>query len=328
MNILVIGGTRFVGRTLVETAIGQGHSLTLFNRGKSNPDLFPDTERITGDRDNDIELLKGRKWDVAVDTCGYVPRIVKKSAEILKDSVNQYIFISTLNVYADFSKRGIDENSPLGKMEDEKVEDVTGETYGPLKVLCEKVVREIYPERSTTLRCGLIVGPYDPTDRFTYWPARVQRGGEILCPSPPHMQVQFIDARDLADFILWSAEKKKFGEYNTTGPEKELTMQEFLDRCNAQTENKASMTWVSEEFITSNEVGHIPMWTPKDWRGIFEVNVTKGIRAGLKFRPIDKTITETLAWHATRPADYEMKVGLKPEKEIDLLAKWHDSEKK
>ena len=328
MKILIIGGTRFVGRTLAETAIKHGHELTLFNRGKSNPDLFPDIERIAGDRDHDLQLLKGSKWDVVVDTCGYVPRVVKKSAEALRHSVERYIFISTLNVYADFSNSGIDEESALGTMEDETVEEVTGETYGPLKVLCENVVKQIYPERSAILRCGLIVGPHDPSDRFTYWPVRLQSGGEVLVPSPPDMQVQFIDARDLADFVLHLAAKQSIGIFNTAGPEKRLRMDEFLNICNRQTGNKASMTWVSEEFIIGNDVGHIPMWTPTEWRGIFEVNCTKAMNAGLEFSPVEETIRDTLAWHATRPIDYEMKVGLKCEKEQELLAKWHGSTRK
>jgi 2'-hydroxyisoflavone reductase len=328
MKILVIGGTRFLGRTLVETALKQEHELTLFNRGKSNPGLFPDVERITGDRNTDLELLHGRKWDIVVDTCGYVPRIVKKSAEMLKDSVERYIFISTINVYADYSKPGIDENSRLGKIEHETVEEVTGETYGPLKVLCENALKQLYPERFILLRCGLIVGPYDPTDRFTYWPVRVQRRGEILCPSPPDMQVQFIDARDLAHFILYLAKNRASGVFNTTGPAEKLTMQEFLDTCNAHTGDRASLTWVSEEFITNNEMDHIPMWTPMQWRGIFEVNCTKAISSGLKFRPLRETLRDTLAWHSTRPVDYELKVGLKPEKEKELLEKWRDSIKR
>lgn len=328
MKILVIGGTRFVGRTLVETALKQGHTLTLFNRGKSNPVLFPDVEKIRGDRDNDLELLKGRNWDIAVDTCGYFPRVVGKSVDMLKDSVDRYIFVSTLNVYADFSKPDIDENYPLGRIEDETVEKVTGESYGPLKVLCENAVKERFPDRSIVLRCGLIVGPYDPTDRFTYWPVRINQGGEVLVPSPPDMQVQFIDARDLADFILRSSAERESGVYNTTGPAKRLSMQEFFDVCVAETVNKTSLTWVSEEFIISNDVGHIPMWTPTDWRGIFAANCTKAINKGLRFRPISETVRDTLAWHATLPADYEMKVGLRPQKEKELLAKWHGSEKK
>lgn len=313
---------------MVETALKQGHELTLFNRGQTNPGLFPDVENLKGDRDKDLDILKGRKWDVVADTCGYVPRIVKKSAELLTNSVELYIFISTINVYADFSKSGIDEESPLARMKDESIEEVTGETYGPLKALCENVVKETYPKRSTILRCGLIVGPYDPTDRFTYWPVRVKHGGEVLAPSPPHMQVQFIDATDLAHFILHLSNKRLSGVFNTTGPAQRLTMQDFLDTCNSIIGNKAALTWVGEEFITSNEVDHIPMWTPKNWRGIFEANCTKAIAAGLLFRPIDQTIGETLEWHATRPPDYELRVGLKPDKERELLKKWHVTSKK
>ena len=328
MKILVIGGTRFLGRTFVETAFKVGHELTLFNRGKSNPDLFPEAEKITGDRDSNMTRLQGRSWDIAVDTCGYVPRIVRKSAEMLKDSVERYVFISTINVYAEYDKPEINEDSPLGKIEDDTAEEVTGETYGPLKVLCENAVKQCFPRNSIILRCGLVVGPHDPTDRFTYWPVRVQKGGEVLVPSPPHMQVQFIDARDLALFILSLAENRANGAFNTAGPSEKLTMREFLNACNVQTGGKASLTWVSEEFITGNDVDHIPMWTPKEWRGIFEVDCARAINAGLEFRPLGKTIMDTLKWHDTRPHDYELKVGLKPGKEEELLKKWRDSTQK
>jgi 2'-hydroxyisoflavone reductase len=323
MRILVIGGTMFLGRTFVETAIGEGHELTLFNRGKTNPVLFPGIEQLKGDRDRDLSVLENREWDVAVDTCGYVPRIVKKSADLLKNSVEQYIFISTISVYADFSKSGIHEGSQLGTIEDETVEQVTNETYGPLKVLCENAVEETYPGRATILRCGLIVGPYDPTDRFTYWPVRIQQGGEILAPSPPHMQVQFIDATDLAQFLLLLAKNKTNGIFNTTGPARKLTMQEFLNKCISVTGSKVlSLTWVSEEFIKNNDVDHIPMWTPAEWRGIFEADCTKAIHAGLSFKATELTIEETLMWHATRPSDYELKVGPTPDQERELLKKW------
>jgi len=328
MKILVIGGTRFLGRTLVETALKQGHELTLFNRGQTNPELFADVERLKGDRHGDLNALKGRKWDVVVDTCGYVPRIVRKSVDLLTDSVELYVFISTISVYADFSKSGINEESPLARMKDESIEEVTNESYGPLKVLCENIVKNVYAKRSTILRCGLVVGPYDPTDRFTYWPVRIMQGGEVLAPSPPHMQVQFIDATDLAHFILHVSNKRISGIFNTTGPAQKLTMQEFLSTCNTVTGNRAALTWVSEEFITSNEVDHMPVWTPKDWRGIFEANCTKAIDAGLLFTPIEQTIRATLEWHATRPPDYELKVGLKPDKERELLKKWRAASKK
>ena len=313
---------------MVETALKQGHELTLFNRGQTNPELFADVERLKGDRHGDLNALKGRKWDVVVDTCGYVPRIVRKSVDLLTDSVELYVFISTISVYADFSKSGINEESPLARMKDESIEEVTNESYGPLKVLCENIVKNVYAKRSTILRCGLVVGPYDPTDRFTYWPVRIMQGGEVLAPSPPHMQVQFIDATDLAHFILHVSNKRISGIFNTTGPAQKLTMQEFLSTCNTVTGNRAALTWVSEEFITSNEVDHMPVWTPKDWRGIFEANCTKAIDAGLLFTPIEQTIRATLEWHATRPPDYELKVGLKPDKERELLKKWRAASKK
>ena len=196
-----------------------------------------------------------------------------------------------------------------------------------MKVLCENVVNETYCDRATVLRCGLIVGPYDPTDRFTYWPVRIQQGGEVLAPSPPRMQVQFIDASDLAHFILLLAEKRIGGTFNTTGPAERMSMQEFLETCSDVTGNKASLTWVSEEFITSNDAGHIPVWTPDEWRGIFQADCTKAIRAGLTFRPLEQTIEKTLNWHATRPSDYELRVGLKPDKEMELLKKWHAIDK-
>jgi 2'-hydroxyisoflavone reductase len=323
MKILVLGGTRFLGRTFVQTALEQGHELTLFNRGQTNPDLFPDVERLSGDRDSDLSVLKGSKWDVVLDTCGYVPRIVKKSAQLLVDSVEQYIYISSISVYADFSKAGLNEDSPLGTLKDETVEEVNNETYGPLKVLCENAVNEIYPARAAILRCGLIVGPYDTTDRFTYWPVRIGQGGEVLAPSPPLMQVQFIDAGDLAYFILLLAANRISGTFNTTGPAERMSMQGFLETCNGVTGSKASLTWVSEEFITGNDAGHIPVWTTKDWRGIFQADCSKAIKAGLSFRSLEKTIEDTLKWHATRPPDYELKVGLKPDIEKRLLDKWH-----
>lgn len=324
---MVLGGTRFLGRTFVENALEQGHELTLFNRGQTNPDLFLNVEKLKGDRDGDLALLRGRKWDVALDTCGYVPRIVGKSARLLVDSVEQYIFISSISVYADFSKAGLNEESALGKLEDQTIEQVTNDTYGPLKVLCEHAVNEIYSGRATILRCGLIVGPYDPTDRFTYWPVRIQRGGEVLAPSPPQAQVQFIDASDLAYFILLLAKKRTEGIFNTTGPAEKISMEQFLNKCNDVVGDKASLTWVSEEFITGNDAGHIPVWTPKDWRGIFQADCTRALRAGLTFRPLVQTIKNTLDWHATRPAEYELKVGLKPDQERDLLKKWHAASK-
>lgn len=322
MKILVLGGTKFLGRTFVETALSKGHEITLFNRGKTNPDIFPEAEHLIGNRDSDLKPLRGRRWDAVVDTCGYVPRIVRKSAELLTDSVGHYTFISSLNAYSDFSKPGVDENYPLATIDDETVEEVTGETYGPLKVLCEKAAERAMPGKVLTLRCGLIVGKYDPSDRFTYWPVCINQGGEVLAPSPPEQQTQFIDARDISDFILIMAERKQTGIFNTVGPNYILTMQQLLDKCNKITGNKSNFTWVSEEFLIENET-FPPLWLPKKWVGLSQVSNQKAISAGLTFISLAETIKDTLSWHTTRPKDYKLKTGLTTEREKELLSTWH-----
>jgi 2'-hydroxyisoflavone reductase len=218
MEILVIGGTVFLGRALVEAALEKDHRVTLFNRGKSNPECFPEVEKLLGDREIDLSILEGRSWDVVVDTCGYVPRVVRKSAELLADAVEHYTFISTVSVYADLSTPHNDEHAAVGKIEDETIEKVTGETYGPLKALCEQAVMKAMPDRVLVVRPGLIVGPHDPSDRFTYWVQRVSRGGEVLAPKPASMPVEFIDVRDLAEWILRMVEIRETGIYNAVGP--------------------------------------------------------------------------------------------------------------
>lgn len=324
--MLILGGTRFLGRNLVEAAIGKGYEITIFTRGKTNPHLFPEVEHLKGDRDSELKHLQGRRWDVVVDTCGYVPRVVKKSAALLADSVEHYTFISSINAYADLSKPGIDEGSPLATIDDKTVEEVTGETYGPLKVLCEKEAEQAMPRRVLVLRCGLIVGPHDPSDRFTYWPIRISKGGEVLVPSPPDRQLQFVDVRDLAEFVLGMVERRRTGIFNITGPAHPLTMRDFLEKCNEVTGHTACLTWVSERFIVENEA-IMPVWVPQGWAGMFQVNCEKAIAAGLNFRPLDDTIRDTLTWHATRPIDYELKVGPRPEREHELLQAWHQQEK-
>ena len=199
MKLLILGGTVFLGRHLVEAAQARGHQLTLFNRGQHNPELFAGVEKLRGDRSGDLSALRGRRWDAVIDTCGYIPRIVRASAELLADAVDHYTFVSSLSVYADTSRPGIDESAPVGQLADETVEDITGETYGPLKALCEQAAGRALPGRVLTVRPGLIVGPHDPTDRFTYWPVRVARGGALLAPGRPERRVAFVDVRDLAE---------------------------------------------------------------------------------------------------------------------------------
>jgi len=324
VKVLIIGGTRFLGRHLVDSALVRGHAVTLFNRGKSNPDLFPQIETLIGDREHDLDKLSGRTWDAVIDTCGYFPRIVRLATASLERSVGRYVFISSISLYADVSKIGINESHPVGKIEDETIEEITGESYGPLKALCEKAVLDLYGDRGLVIRPGLIVGPNDLTDRFTYWPVRVARGGEVLAPEKPSVPVQIIDVRDLADFIIRMIEAKSSGTYNATGPDYELTLGAILDACKQVSGSDAIFKWASAEFLKQNNVvewSDMPVWVPDNAenQGFSRVDVSKALKAGLKFRALADTVRDTLAWANTRPADYEWRAGLKPEREQELL---------
>lgn len=330
MDILILGGTVFLGRAIVEEALSHGHKVTLFNRGKSNPDLFPGVENLIGDRDSDISALEGRRWDLAIDTCGYVPRIVGQSARLLSNAIDHYTFISSVSVYADFSKPDIDENSPVGTIEDESTEEITGETYGPLKALCEQEVLKALPNRSLVIRPGLIVGPHDTSDRFTYWVLRVSEGGEVLVPNPADLPVEFIDVRDLAKWTLIMAEKRATGTFNAIGPGQPLGMEQFLDTCKVISEIDASFSWVDGEFLLNNEVApwtDMPMWIPSEqpeFAGFFAVSGERALEAGLNYRPIVSTIQDTLVWAKSRPEKDEMKAGISRERERQLLKLWKD----
>ncbi|HEV2473120.1 MAG TPA: SDR family oxidoreductase [Chthonomonadales bacterium] len=327
MDLLILGGTVFLGRSLVQSALSRGHSVTLFNRGIHNPDLFPQVEKLRGDRTRDLAALSERKWDRVVDTCAYTPRAARLAAQKLRDRCGHYTLISSISVYADFSAPGLRENSPVGTLQDETVEEVTGETYGPLKALCELVVMECFPDRSLIVRPGLIVGPHDETDRFTYWPARLARGGEVLCPAPREAPVQIIDVRDLADWTLNLVERGDVGTYNATGPERVLTMEALLEQCAESTGGSARLTWVDESFLLEQGVQpwtELPLWVPRDgsYAGICRTDCSKAIAAGLRFRPLSETVLDTLAWCRSRPADYDLKAGLSAEKEHHLLQAW------
>ncbi len=323
MKILIIGGTRFLGRHLVNSARARGHEVTLFNRGQTNPNLFGQVDKIQGDREKDLDQLSGQ-WDAVIDTCGYFPRIVRMSAEALKGKVENYVFISSISAYADFKKIGINESDPVGKIEDETMEEITGESYGPLKALCEKAVQEVFGMDSLIIRPGLIVGPHDPTDRFTYWPVRVARGGTILAPEKPDVPIQIIDVRDLADFIIELIQQNVSGIFNATGPNHELTLGAMLDTCKLVSASDAKFKWATVEFLNQNQVApwsDMPVWVPDapEDAGFSRVDISKAIRAGLKFMPLETTIHDTLEWEKSRPSDHEWRAGLKPEREKDLL---------
>jgi 2'-hydroxyisoflavone reductase len=324
MKILILGGTRFLGRHLVDSALVRGHVVTLFNRGRANPDLFPQVQTIRGDREKDLDRLSGQTWDAVIDTCGYFPRIVRMSAEALRDSAGSYVFISSISVYADFSKIGVNENDAVGVIRDETIEEITGESYGPLKALCEQAVQEVFDARALIVRPGLIVGPHDPTDRFTYWPVRVARDGEVLAPVGPDVFTQVIDARDLSDFIIHLIEEKVAGTFNATGAAGSLTFGELLETCQQVSGSEATIRWTSAEFLAQHQVApwsDLPAWLPDDGEdaGFAHVDVSKAIATGLTFRPLAETVRDTLAWAAARPADHEWRAGLTPERERELL---------
>jgi len=322
MKILIIGGTIFVGRHLVDAALARRRQVTLFNRGEHNADLFPQVEKLHGDRTKSLEALKDRRWDAVIDTCGYVPRVVRESAAFLKDAVGLYVFISSISVYADFSLPGLNESSPVGTLADEGVEEVNNETYGPLKAMCEQAAEEEMPGRTLIIRPGLIVGPHDPSDRFTYWVLRVDRGGLVLAPGPKERAMQIIDARDLAAWIIRMIEKSEKGVYNAVGPERPLSMERFLADCKKVAASDARFEWASEEFILANKV-HVPVWAPKSAEGISSVNIAKALSKKIHFSPLSQTIAETLLWAKQRPKDARLRVEVSPEKEKELLDAWH-----
>lgn len=324
---MILGGTRFLGRHLVEAALEGGHRVTLFNRGLSGPGLFPEVERLVGDRDGDLSVLRGRRWDAAIDTCGYVPRVVRASAGLLADAVDLYVFVSSISAYSEPVAPGSDEEAPVEELPDPSVEEVTGETYGGLKVLCERAAEEEMPGRVLNVRPGLIVGPHDPTDRFTYWPRRISRGGEVLAPDGPELPVQFVDARDLAGWIIGMCEERRVGTYNATGPDYALTMGRLLEECEIASRADAELVWVPEGFLEERGVEpytEMPLWVPREHAGLQAVDCGKAIEAGLSFRPVPDTIRDVLEWDLTRPVDPEPGAGLRPERERELLRAWRE----
>ncbi len=326
MKLLILGGTVFLGRHLVEAALAAGHQVTLFNRGQHNAELFPQVEKLRGNRDGDLSALQGRQWEAVIDTCGYVPRIVKSSAELLANLTRHYTFISSISVYGDYKTLNIDETYPVGTLKDETIEQITGESYGPLKALCEQAAEKAMPGRVLNIRPGLIVGPHDPTDRFTYWPVRIAKGGEVLAPCRPEYPTQIIDVRDLAQWTLKMVEKEKTGVYNATGPNYELTLGKLFDGCKVLSKSDARFVWMNDKFLTENKVTpwtEVTLWVPEasDNVGFSAVNCQKAFSASLAFRPLADTIRDTLAWDASRPSDTQRR-GLKPEREGELLQAW------
>lgn len=323
MNLLILGGTKFVGRHMTAGALERGHHVTLFNRGKTNPGLFPSAEHIEGDRDGGLDVLRGRTWDAVIDVNGYFARLVAESANLLADAAARYIFISTLSVYADFTKDGQDENAPLATPQDPNAEEITGETYGGLKVLCEQAVQAAFDHRSLVLRLGYVVGPYDHTDRWTSWIRRVSKGGEMLAPGKPDLPIQFIDARDVARFAMDALERQTRGVYNLTGPAKQLTWGELFDQAKAVLGADTTFTWVNEDFTIRHGVneGDLPMFPLGGEHGVMTFDNRRALQVGLRFRSLPDTIRDTFEWDRAhgKPITW-----LDPRREAELLHVCHN----
>jgi 2'-hydroxyisoflavone reductase len=319
MKLLVLGGTKFLGRHAVDAALSAGHEVTIFTRGETNPELFPEVEHLQGDRDGDLASLEGRTWDGVVDTSGYVPRIVRQSAELLRDAVERYVFVSSISVYADFSNP-IDEGTAVAQLEDPATEEVM-EHYGALKAACETVVEEVFGDRGASVRAGLIVGPHDPTDRFTYWPRRIAAGGEVLGPGDPGAPVQFVDARDLAAWLVKLALEGPGGVFNATGPAEPLTFAELLERARVAIGSDAQVRWIDEQTLLDAGVeawSELPLWLPgDDYAGMARADARRARTAGLTFRPLEETVVDTLAWDRSVPGD---RPTLARQKEAGILA--------
>ena len=323
LKILILGGTGFLGPHLVEHARARGHTVTLFNRGKTHPELFPDLEKLRGDRDGKLDALKGRDWDSCIDTSGYVPRIVKQSAELLAGHLKQYQFVSSISVFEENVKPGADERTPVQQLTEPGSEEVK-KHYGALKALCEETVSAALPDKAMNLRPGLIVGPGDPTDRYTYWPVRLDRGGDAIAPGDGGDPVQYIDARDLAGWMIHSAERGTTGTFNAVGPAQRLAMKELLASCAKAAREPAKLTWVSEKFLDEQKVSawsDLPVWTGATG-GFSQIDNRKAMAAGLNFRSGDDTARDTLAWWKTLPEARRSKLrsGLAPDREKEVLA--------
>lgn len=320
MRLLVLGGTQFVGRHIVETALGRGHEVTLFHRGKTQPGLFPQAKEVLGDRNGGLGALDGGTWDAVIDVNGYVPRLVRDSARFLSASAGRYIFISTLSVLADHTSSGQDESAARASFANLSTEEITGETYGPLKAACEAVVEDECAGKSAILRPGFIVGPWDHTGRFLYWIRRATEGGTMVGPGSPDAPIQFIDARDLAVFAIHVAEKGNSGTYHTVGPKAPWTWGALFEEARRLTRLDTSIVWVRAEFLESLGLppGSLPMWYAGA-DGLARTDCRKAIAAGLTFRPAAETIRDALQWdtlHGRRD------VGLSPEREREILAAW------
>jgi 2'-hydroxyisoflavone reductase len=320
VRLLVLGGTKFLGRATVEAALGRGHEVTLFNRGETNPELFPETEKLRGDRTQDLSALERREWDAVVDPSGYVPGVVRASAEKLAGSTGFYLFVSSLSAYADRSKSMVEGDAleQLGDMPDDRLVDDFS-NYGALKALCEHAVAETFPQAHGSVRPGLIVGPHDPTGRFTYWPHRVALGGDVAAPAPPDERVQFIDVRDLAEWMVGLCEERAVGDFNAVN--EGVAWSELLDTCRAVTSSDARFVWIDGKFLMDEGIEQwmeLPLWIEDESdKGLHRADISRAAATGLTHRPLAETVQATLELAETTDS-----AGLSPERETALLESW------
>jgi 2'-hydroxyisoflavone reductase len=330
MNVLILGGTHFLGRHLVEQAVNLGYETTIFNRGKSNKDLYPDVENLVGDREKgDLVSLKGREWDCVIDTLGYLKnldKVVEESIKLLKDQVEHYTFISSIEAYSEV-KPNFDETTPTQI----NMKKTLATRYGVNKANAEDINTRIFGLKALNVRAGLIVGKYDKTNRFSYWVNRIEKGGEILAPVSPDYPIQIIDASDIARWIYKMIDHGKGGDFNVTGPDYKLTLGQVFDSCKEICNSDADFIWVSNDFLLNNKVKQwreLPFWSSNEQLLLMtnSCNIEKAISAGLEFRPLKDTINDVLEWEKIAPKKYNYAFagGLKPKKEQKLLQKWYE----
>ncbi|MGB5296199.1 MAG: NAD-dependent epimerase/dehydratase family protein [Thermoanaerobaculia bacterium] len=340
LKILVLGGTGLIGPPLVEYAVARGHEVTLFNRGKTNTHLFPDLEKLRGDRNDDLSSLEaevdaGRSWDAVIDNTASIPRWVTESAGMLTGAADFYLFTSSISAYADSATPDADETAPTGQIspEDEAkvltTKDITGENYGPLKARCEAEVRRAFPDRYCVVRPGLIVGPGDYSDRFTYWPVRIHEGGEVMAPGNPSDPVQFIDCRDLGEWYIRLVENGTTGDFNGVGPRSPMSIAGMLYGIRATVDNEISFTWVDADFLEESAVQawmHMTVWVPPvgEYAGFSSSNIDRALAAGLTFRPLADTAVATVEYWNSLPDERRAapKAGCPPELEAKVLEAW------
>jgi len=344
MKVLILGGTRFLGKALVEEGLKRGHEITLFNRG-NNKEVFTEVEQLIGDRDGDVSQLENRKWDVVMDTCGFAPHQMKKIAAVLGKTIEHYTYISSISVYKDWVPFNISEDYHLQSIPHDRLKDILKdveegrispyEHYGALKVLCEAEAEKYWPGRVLHIRAGQLVGPFDYTDRLPYWVQRVEEGGKIVVPGRPERPIQLLDVRDIATWVFDMVQKRKAGTFNVTGPEYELTMEELLNTCKVVTNSDAEFVWVDEQFALDHKVqpwSQMPLWIPEQyplegetepWK--MSISIKKALHAGLSFRPLEETIHDVYQWERGRQ-DSKRKTGISHEKEQQLLDAWFQKE--